>query len=368
MTLLYPQWLPGNHAPNGPMKNSAGLVFRAGGKVDPLDARPGGRLRLPRRRAAGATSLDARVPVPLAAATRPGPRRHDAGDAEPAVDPGGAVPGRLLRPPHPDRAQRPLPGRLEVATRRWRRSGTADGVTRFKPVAFETLVDSPMFAGRYFRQIDLDPGGPAPVRLDVVADRPELLDATPDQIDAHRALVQQAYKLFGSHHYDHYDFLFSLTDRMGGIGLEHHRSSEDGTDPRLLHRLGQDARLRATCCPTSTPTPGTASSAARPTSGRPTTTCRCAAACSGSTRARRSTGATCCPARSGLLHQAGGAGRAGRHRRHSTRTASAANGARSRTPPTIRSSPRAGRCPGPAGSAARTTIPRASWSGSTPTP
>jgi len=46
--------------------------------------------------------------------------------------------------------------------------------------------------------------------------------------------VQQAYKLFGSHHYDHYDFLLSLSDHMGGIGLEHHQSSEDGTLPNYF--------------------------------------------------------------------------------------------------------------------------------------
>lgn len=41
--------------------------------------------------------------------------------------------------------------------------------------------------------------------------------------------MQQAYRNFGSHHYDHYDFLLSLSDQMGEIGLEHQRSSEDGT-------------------------------------------------------------------------------------------------------------------------------------------
>ncbi|HET7300896.1 MAG TPA: peptidase M61, partial [Oleiagrimonas sp.] len=37
-----------------------------------------------------------------------------------------------------------------------------------------------------------------------------------------------AIKLFGSHHYKHYDFLFSLSDVLAGNGLEHHQSSEDG--------------------------------------------------------------------------------------------------------------------------------------------
>jgi predicted metalloprotease with PDZ domain len=58
-----------------------------------------------------------------------------------------------------------------------------------------------------------------------------LLEATPNQIAAHRNLVQQAYRLFGAYHFDHYDFLLALSDKMSGIGLEHHRSSENGTSP-----------------------------------------------------------------------------------------------------------------------------------------
>ncbi|MHB8285543.1 MAG: M61 family metallopeptidase, partial [Caulobacteraceae bacterium] len=116
---------------------------------------------------------------------------------------------------------------LETAT-------TAGDTVTFKPTTFNTLVDSPMFAGRYFERLDLDPNGVAPVHMDVVADRPELLVMKPEQLAAHRALVQQAYKLYGSHHYDHYDFLLSLSDKMSGIGLEHHQSSEDGTIPKYF--------------------------------------------------------------------------------------------------------------------------------------
>ncbi|HTT82497.1 MAG TPA: hypothetical protein VMF67_03365, partial [Rhizomicrobium sp.] len=87
----------------------------------------------------------------------------------------------------------------------------------------------PVFAGRYFERVDLDPGGPAPVHMDIVADRPDELVITPAELQAHRNLVQQAYRAFGSHHYDHYDFLLGLSKVMTGIGLEHHRSSEDGT-------------------------------------------------------------------------------------------------------------------------------------------
>jgi predicted metalloprotease with PDZ domain len=100
-------------------------------------------------------------------------------------------------------------------------------VARFKPVPLETLVDSPMFAGRYFKQYDLDPGARYPVRLNVVADTAAELEADAKVIDKHKALVHQADKLFGVRNFDRYEFLVAITDRLGDIGLEHHRSSEN---------------------------------------------------------------------------------------------------------------------------------------------
>jgi predicted metalloprotease with PDZ domain len=123
-------------------------------------------------------------------------------------------------------------------------TGTEGGVTHYKPVDFDVLADSPMIAGRYARRIDLDPGAAVPVNMDVIADRPELLEATPEEIEKHRALVQQAYKLYGSHHYNHYDFLFSLSDRMGGSGLEHHRSTEVGSIPDYFTAWGKNPASR----------------------------------------------------------------------------------------------------------------------------
>lgn len=95
-------------------------------------------------------------------------------------------------------------------------------------------MDSPVFAGRHFKRLDLDPGAETPVHLNVVADRADLLEITPEQLEIHRALVQEAYALCGSSHYDHYDFLLALTNRLGGIGLEHHQSSENSLAPTLF--------------------------------------------------------------------------------------------------------------------------------------
>jgi predicted metalloprotease with PDZ domain len=164
--------------------------------------------------------------------------------------------------------------------------------TTFKPVTFNNLVDSPIYAGQYFKRVDLTPAGGAPVHLDIVADAPKYLEMTPEQLKVHRALVTQAMKLFGSHHYDHYDFLFSLSDQLGGNGTEHHQSSEDGWVPTTSPR-GVRTRPIATCWRTSTRIRGTASSDVRLTCGRPTSTCRWAIRCCGSTRGRRSTGVSC---------------------------------------------------------------------------
>jgi predicted metalloprotease with PDZ domain len=106
--------------------------------------------------------------------------------------------------------------------------------TTFKPVTYNTLIDSPMYAGLYLNRVDLDPGAAVPVHLDVFADEPQELKMTPAQLQVHRNLVTQAYRLFGSHHYDHYDFLYSLSDQLSGNGLEHHQSSEDGTRANYL--------------------------------------------------------------------------------------------------------------------------------------
>jgi len=116
----------------------------------------------------------------------------------------------------------------------WRFAGALESAAQagaeatFKPVNLEELIDSPIYAGKYFKRIDLDPGGEVPVFLDMVADNPNNLEATPQQIEAHRALVQQAYRMFGSHHYDHYDFLMALSDEFSFAGLEHHQSGENG--------------------------------------------------------------------------------------------------------------------------------------------
>jgi predicted metalloprotease with PDZ domain len=233
VTLLYPRWLPGNHSPSGPLNDFAGMVARAGGQVltwtrDPVDVYAF-HLDVP----AGATSLEIEFQFLSPTAKDQGrivvtPEMLNLQWNQLVLYPAGFFARRIAVAPSV---------RLPSG---WGFASALDGATRagdevrFARTDLATLVDSPVFAGRYFKTIDLDPGGRSPVRLNVMADSPELLDATPPEIAAHRALVQQADRLFGARHYDHYDFLLALTDRMGGIGLEHHRSSENGTIPKYF--------------------------------------------------------------------------------------------------------------------------------------
>jgi predicted metalloprotease with PDZ domain len=230
VVLLYPQWLPGNHSPSGPVDKLAGLMIYAGGAQLEWQRDPSNVFAFHVDVPAGASVLDVNFQFVSPVISSEGrvvmtPDMLNLQWNEVVLYPAGYFARQITVEPS---ARLPEGWEFGTALETVASSG---GVTTFKPVSLDTLVDSPIFAGRYFKRLDLDPGGRVPVHLDIVADRPELLEVKPEQLQAHRALVQQAYKLYGSHHYDHYDFLLALTDQLGDIGLEHHQSSEDGTVP-----------------------------------------------------------------------------------------------------------------------------------------
>ncbi len=231
--LLYPEWLPGTHAPEGPIDRFAGLRISAeGAKVtwtrDPVEVFAL-RLHAP----PGVKSID--IDFDYLSPTSP-----KVGAMEISRDilllewnslvlyPAGYFTRRI-----PIEASLTLPpawqfgSALEVA-------GASGAQTQFKRTSLETFIDSPVYAGRYSSRLDLDAGAAVAVHLDLFADRPELLAVKPEQLAAYRNLVHQAYQLFGSHHYAHYDFLYSLSDQVQENGLEHHQSSEDGSAPEAF--------------------------------------------------------------------------------------------------------------------------------------
>ncbi|OLC37902.1 MAG: peptidase M61 [Acidobacteria bacterium 13_1_40CM_56_16] len=228
LVLFYPQWLPGNHSPTGRIDKLAGLTIRANGM--PVEWRRDTvnvfafHVAVP----ANVTALDAEFQYLSPVDTDEGrivmtPEMLNLQWNAVVLYPAGYFTRQIMVEPSVR-----LPDNWQFATA-LETAPSNGGLTNFKRVPLETLVDSPIFAGRYFKRVDLEASGGAPVHLDIVADRADLLEMKPEQLAAHRGLVEQANKLFGSHHYDHYDLLLALTNRMGGIGLEHHQSSENGT-------------------------------------------------------------------------------------------------------------------------------------------
>lgn len=227
LTLLLPQWLPGTHSPNGPIDKLAGLVVGANGRAlawkrDPLNVYAF-HIDVP----AGVHSITTDYQFLSATDGAQGrvvmtPNMLNLQWNAVVLYPAGYDASRIDYA-----ASVTYPSGWQAASALGVDSRQGDTV-RYKAVPLDILVDSPVYAGRYFKQFDLAPGARVPVRLNVVADAPKYLDAKPEHIEQHRALVQQAIKLYGAQHYDHYDFLFSLSAQMGGNGLEHQRSSENG--------------------------------------------------------------------------------------------------------------------------------------------
>ena len=227
LVLLYPAWLPGNHAPRGPIDKIAGIRFSANGqplawKRDPKNVYAF-HLEIPQ----GVTSLQADYDYLTPTDRSQGrvvmtPNMLNLQWNAVLLYPAGHAQDRVVFNP---RVTYPTGWQAGTALDVERREG--DTVV-YAPVALEILADSPVYAGKHFKQIDLTPAGKAPVRLNVVADDPKYLETKPEHVAQHRALVAQALKLFGAEHYDHYDFLLSLSEQMSGNGLEHQRSSENG--------------------------------------------------------------------------------------------------------------------------------------------
>jgi predicted metalloprotease with PDZ domain len=104
----------------------------------------------------------------------------------------------------------------------------------FSPVALNTLVDSPVITGKYFREIELTPGQNPAHFMDIAADSESALAMSPETQTHFHQLVAEAGALFGSRHYRDYHFLLSLSDDVAHFGLEHHESSDDRTAERSL--------------------------------------------------------------------------------------------------------------------------------------
>ena len=181
MLLLYPRWLPGTHAPTGRIDQLAGLTIRAGTtrlnwSRDPLDVYAF-RVTVP----AGARALDIDFQIVTSTDADQGrvvitPDMLNLEWNAVALYPAGYYARRIIFEPSIR-----LPEGWQLGTALDTASANA-GTTTFKAVGFDTLVDSPIFAGRNFKRVELDPNGPARVSLNIVADRQSCSRSSPKRL------------------------------------------------------------------------------------------------------------------------------------------------------------------------------------------
>jgi predicted metalloprotease with PDZ domain len=230
LDLYYPEWIPGEHMPTGPIIDMAGLKITGAGKAlawrrDLVDMFAF-HLDVPQ----GVTSLDINFDF-LLSAPKSG---YSAGASATAYLNVLSWNQLVLYPKGYDAANLTFVPSLRLPAE-WKFGTALPGAKQngdtidFSPVSLETLVDSPVLTGRYFRAIDLTPGQNPPHELDIAADSPGALAMSPEMESHFRQLVAETGVLFGSRHYRDYHFLLTLSDGVAHFGLEHHESSDDRT-------------------------------------------------------------------------------------------------------------------------------------------
>jgi len=234
LTLYYPKWIPGEHAPDGPVVDLAGLKFSAAGKAlkwrRALDDGFTIHVEVP----AGVAEVDAELDFLSPATLEGGFSAGSSATAKLAIISWNQV---LLYPKgyRSDdinyTASLKLPEGWKFGTPLPIASQSGNEI-HFAPASLTTLVDSPVITGEFLKVVPLasDPL----TEMDIAADSAAALDALQEVWDHYKNLVAQAQKLFGAHHYRDYHFLYTLSDHVAHFGLEHHESDDSRVDERAL--------------------------------------------------------------------------------------------------------------------------------------
>ena len=235
LTLYYPKWIPGEHMPSGPIGSVAALAFKTGGKTlawrrDLLDSYTF-HLDVP----PGADRVDIDFDY-LEAGGGSFSSGNSATDKLVVVSwnqnlfyPAGVAAEKITVRP-----SLRLPSGWKFGTALPVENAAGADVA-FKPLSLDSLVDSPVVAGEYFRAVDITPAGESiHHEIDLVADSAAALEMTPEMQKGFTRMVTEALLLFGAPHYRDYHFLLTLSDHVAHFGLEHHESSDNRTGERDL--------------------------------------------------------------------------------------------------------------------------------------
>jgi predicted metalloprotease with PDZ domain len=237
LTLYYPKWIPGEHAPSGPAIDLAGLKFTANGQF----------LKW-RRDLADDWAIHVEVPAG-AQEVHASLDYLEPGESDQSLFSAGSSATQkmlviswnqvLLYPKGwtgdqiTYSASVRLPAGWKFGTPLPVTSRSGDEI-HFESVSLFTLVDSPIISGEYLKVVPLNQGQNPPVEMDIASDSTMALDAPQQVWDEYSNLVKQATTLFGATHYRDYHFLFSLSDHVAHFGLEHHEANDSRSEERTL--------------------------------------------------------------------------------------------------------------------------------------
>jgi predicted metalloprotease with PDZ domain len=236
LTLYYPKWIPGEHAPDGPVNDLAGLKFSAGGQTlkwrrDLLDGWTI-NVEVPAGQSEVLADLDFLSPATFSGGFSAGSSATDKlviiSWNQVLLYPKGWKAEDItfsasLKLPRGWKYATSLPGAHEV-----------ENDLHFAPAPLTTLIDSPVLAGEFLKAVQLTSGTNPPAEIDVAADSAAALEPPQEVWDHLKNLVAQAGALFGTYHYRDYHFLYTLSDHVAHFGLEHHESDDSRVGERGL--------------------------------------------------------------------------------------------------------------------------------------
>lgn len=221
LTLLYPRWEPASHGPSLTVTDLAGLVITARGQPlewqrDPYEPHAF-HMEVP----PGTTVIDASFQM-VAGGELLTPDIVTVPWQRLVLYPAGWYARNV-----PVAATLALPDGLRPFTA-LDVDQTAGSTFHFQTTTLETLLDTPVLAGRYSAQLPLTASGSGAVSLNLVATRAGDLVVPDARIAELRNLVSQLRAVFGPAPFERYEILTRLSDEGSSGGTEHRASSENG--------------------------------------------------------------------------------------------------------------------------------------------
>ena len=238
LVLVYPKWIPAEHAPAGPLDSIIGLEIKAKGQRLEWKRDPYEMYALSVTVPAGATQLEITLYTGMPA---------DGGGF--SSSPGSTARLAIIRwnefvflPKGRDAATIPAVGSVTIPAG-WTATCSLDthagegGALEFEPVSLAQLIDSPVQVGEFVRHVDLPGSAPhADIHhmVSIAADTAVATEVPAEFAQGYGNLVAEAGAVFASRHYRHYTWLLSLSDHIEAFGEEHHESSDDRVPETVL--------------------------------------------------------------------------------------------------------------------------------------